>query len=86
MGLRKKPQEISTRPLVDERQVEQLIEKGGSVAVQEKKRAKTSNFPLRFMQDDMAERIEAVLLKRPLKPSMNLWINEAILDKLKAEE
>ncbi len=86
MGLRKKPQEIPARPQVDERQVEQFIDKGGSVALQERKRAKTSNFPLRFMQDDMAERIEAVLSKRPLKPSMNLWINEAILDKLKAEE
>lgn len=86
MGLRKKPQEIPARPAVDERRVEQFIDKGGSVAVQEKKRAKTSNFPLRFMQDDMPERIEAVLSKRPLKPSMNLWINEAILDKLKAEE
>ncbi len=86
MGLRKKPEETLARVAVNERRVEQLIEKGGSVALQHRKRAKTSNFPLRFMQDEMAERIEAILAKRPLKSSMNVWINEAILDKLKAEE
>ena len=80
MGLRKKPIEIS------EREIERQIDKGGSVAVQEKKRAKSSNFPLRFVHDDMAERIEAARKKRPVAPSINTWINEAILDKLKAEE
>lgn len=83
MALRKKPIEM---PAANERQIEQIIEKGGSVGSERKvKRRKQSNFPLRFLQDDMAERIEAAMSRRPLKPSMNVWINEAILDKLKAE-
>jgi hypothetical protein len=64
-----------------------IIEKGGTVSSERKGlRRKPSNFPLRFMQDGMAERIEAAMIRRPLKPSMNAWINEAILEKLKAEE
>lgn len=83
MALRKKPIEM---PTADERQIEKIIEKGGSVgSARNGGRRKQSNFPLRFMKDDMAERIEAAMSRRPLKPSMNAWINEAILDKLKAE-
>ena len=83
MALRKKPLEM---PAADERQIEKIIEKGGTVGSEQKgKRRKQSNFPLRFLQQDMAERIEAAMRRRPLKPSMNVWINEAIIDKLKAE-
>jgi hypothetical protein len=83
MPLRKKPLEV---PAVDEREIEKIIEKGGTVGSERKsKRRKQSNFPLRFLQEDMAERIEAAMSRRPLKPSMNVWINEAIIDKLKAE-
>lgn len=84
MALRKKPIEM---PAADERQIEKIIEKGGTVGSDRKgKRQKQSNFPLRFMQDNMADRIEGAMSRRSLKPSMNAWINEAILDKLKAEE
>lgn len=86
MGLRAKPKEMPVKVAVNESKVEHLIEKGGSVAIQDRKRAPTSNFPLRFMKPDMADRIEAVLAKRPIKPSLNVWINEAILDKLQREE
>ena len=83
MALRKKPIEM---PAADERQIEEIIEKGGTVSSERQgKRRKQSNFPLRFMQNDMGDRIEAAMSRRPLKPSMNTWINEAILDKLKAE-
>jgi hypothetical protein len=86
MALRKRPEALpETRvAVIDERQVGQLIEKGGSVAAV-RKRARSSNFPLRFMQEDMYDRIEALLAKRSPKPSMNFFINEAILDKLNAE-
>ncbi|MEP6540343.1 MAG: hypothetical protein ABJF23_33770 [Bryobacteraceae bacterium] len=86
MGLRKKPEERPARAVVNEREVEQLIEKGGSVATQERRRAKTSNFPLRFMTGDMVDRIEQSRKKRTVAPSINAWINEAILDKLKTEQ
>jgi hypothetical protein len=83
MALRKKPIEMLA---ANERQIEKIIEKGGTVGSEQKgKRRKQSNFPLRFMQDDMAGRIEAAMSRRPLKPSMNAWINEAILDKLKSD-
>ena len=71
---------------LSEREIEEVISRGGTVAASPKKRARTSNFPLRFMQDNMAERIDLAMGKRPIKPSMNVWINEAILDKLKHEE
>lgn len=87
MALRKRPESPPETKVavIDERQVEQLIEKGGSVASRLRKRSRSSNFPLRFMQEDMYDRIEAVLAKRSPKPSMNFFINEAILDKLNAD-
>ena len=52
MALRKKPIEM---PTGDERQIEKIIEKGGTIGSEQKgKRRKESNFPLRFMRDDMA--------------------------------
>lgn len=70
-----------------ERQIEEVISRGGTVAAAlQKKRSKTSNFPLRFMLEDMPDRINAAMAKRQIKPSMNVWINEAILHKLKNEE
>ena len=48
MALRQRPVEI---PKPDERRIEQIIEKGGTVATEQSKRKKQSNFPLRFMQD-----------------------------------
>lgn len=83
MALRQKPIET---PKTDERRIEQIIGKGGSVATQQSRRKKQSNFPLRFMQEDMADRIDAARKKRPIPPSINTWINEAILDRLKAEQ
>ena len=83
MALRPKPVEM---PKPDERRIDEVIDKGGSVASVEKKSGRKSNFPLRFMRDDMSVRIEASRNKRPMPPSINTWINEAILDKLKAEE
>ena len=83
MALRKKPIEM---PAVNEREIERIIERGGDVGSERTtRRSKQSNFPLRFLQEDMAERICAAIGRRPLKPSMNVWINEAILDKLKAD-
>lgn len=83
MALRKKPIEM---PPATERQIERIIEKGGTIGAEPKGSGrKRSNFPLRFMRDDMAGLIEAAMSRRPIKPSMNAWINEAILDKLKSD-
>jgi hypothetical protein len=62
---------------------------GGSVAVEDRpKKPKQQNYPLYFLQSDMRERIDAARRRaggvKP--PSVNEWINEAILDKLRAEE
>jgi hypothetical protein len=51
-------------------------------------KGKQKNYPLYFMRPDMRERIDAARSKaggiRP--PSVNEWINEAILEKLAKDE
>lgn len=71
-------------PVVDERKIDAVINKGGTPAA--KRRASTSNFPLRYTRDDTPERIEAARHKRAVAPSVNAWVNEAILEKLAREE
>jgi hypothetical protein len=86
MALRNKPQPDPERFInqVSEEAINQAISKGGTVAT-EAKRRKASNFPLRFVHADMPERIEGARNKRPVAPSINTWINEAILEKLDRE-
>jgi hypothetical protein len=87
MALRKKPQPVSEEVIdqVPEQVIDQAISKGGTVAT-EAKRRKTSNFPLRFVHADIPERIDESRNKRPIAPSINTWINEAILEKLEREK
>lgn len=82
MAIRSKPQQ----PAQNDRQIMALIEKGGGVASAPRKgKGKISNFPLR-MAEEVRARIDRVRESRTVPPSVNDWILEAILDKLKAEE
>jgi len=84
MALRRKPEEIRA----EERAIEAVIGKGGSIAVESPKKGKQQNYPLYFMRSDMRERINAAREKiggiKP--PSVNEWINQAILEKLEKDE
>jgi hypothetical protein len=86
MAIRNKPQPVPEQVAnqVSEEAINQAISRGGTVATEERRR-KTSNFPLRFVHADMPERIEEARNKRPVAPSINAWINEAILEKLDRE-
>jgi hypothetical protein len=79
MPIRSKPSQAS------EAAINALIEKGGSVAVQEEPHAKTRNFQLR-LTDEIRQRIDRACEKRIVKPSWHAYIMEAVLQKLEADE
>jgi hypothetical protein len=85
MPLRRKPEE---QPKAEERAIEAVIGKGGSVITEAPKKGKQQNYPLYFMRTDMRERIDAARERiggvKP--PSVNEWINQAILEKLVKDE
>jgi hypothetical protein len=85
MPLRK---EKPPRAPVKESEIDAVISKGGSIATEPPKKGKQQNYPLYFMQHDMRQRIDAARDRvggvKP--PSVNEWINEAILEKLKRDE
>ncbi len=83
MALRQKPINLQR---TEEQKIDQIINKGGTVAPAQERTGKKSNFPLRFMQDSMSQRIEATRKRRHMPPSINSWINEAILEKLERDE
>ena len=84
MALRRKPEEP---PKAEELAIEAVIGKGGGVATEAPKKGK-QNYPLYFMRTDMRERIDAARERiggvKP--PSVNEWINQAILEKLEKDE
>jgi len=88
MPLRKEKPPQPARPLVKESEIDAVISKGGSVAAVSPKKGKQQNYPLYFMRPDMRERIDAARSRiggvKP--PSVNEWINEAILEKLQKDE
>jgi hypothetical protein len=73
---------------VKESEIDAVISKGGGVAPVTLKKGRPQNYPLYFMRPDMRERIDAARSKvggvKP--PSVNEWINEAILEKLQKDE
>ena len=81
MPLRRKPSS-SPATQVDERRIDALIEKGGSVASASDKR---SLVQLRLPQSVIG-RIDAVRKRRTVAPPRHAWMLEAILEKLAREE
>ena len=88
MPLRKERPPQPARPPVKESEIDAVISKGGSVAAVAAKKGKRQNYPLYLMRPDMRERIDAARSRaggvKP--PSVNEWINEAILEKLQKDE
>jgi hypothetical protein len=81
MALRAKPQQQQP----DDRRINELIEKGGTVAARESDgHAKPMLVQLRLSRD-VIQRIDRTRKKRTVPPSRHSWILEALLDKLKAE-
>jgi hypothetical protein len=81
MALRAKPQQQQP----DDRRINELIEKGGTVARRENgDTAKPMLVQLRLSRD-VIQRIDRTRKKRTVPPSRHSWILEALLDKLNAE-
>jgi hypothetical protein len=74
---------------IDERQIEAIIHKGGSVSsvAAPAPEAQPQNVQMRILPSLLA-RIDAIRERKPkeIRASRHAWIMEAILDKLKAEE
>ena len=74
--------------VVDERQIDQLIQKGGSIALTEKTNGdRIMNLQLRLPKNLVA-RIDAVRSRKPKEVRQNRhpWIVQAILNELQREE
>jgi hypothetical protein len=81
MPLRRKPDTAGSD--IDERQVDHLIDKGGTVAVDTLPPVarKHASMPLR-LDPALVARIDRARGRRPVPPSRIIWIVEALLEKL----
>lgn len=87
MAIRPKPQE-QTSGIATERQIDELIEKGGSVAGIGRPAEKPSrDIQLVQLRLDarLIERIDRQRQERAVPPSRHAWLLEAILEKLKKD-
>jgi hypothetical protein len=82
MALRSKPQQQPAT--ADERRINELIEKGGTVPADDGDKSKPMLVQLRLSRD-LVQRIDRNRKKRTVPPSRHSWILEALIDKLKAE-
>ena len=87
MALRRKPQSESKTLVDDERRVEALINKGGSVALahEEGEGIKPQLVQLRLPRA-LVQRIDKARKCRLVVPSRHMWLLEALLEKLEIEE
>jgi len=71
---------------IDERQIEAIIHKGGSVGSMAEEQ-QPQNVQMRILPT-LLGRIDAIRERKPkeIRASRHAWIMEAILDKLKVEE
>jgi hypothetical protein len=83
MALRSKPQQQPAS--ADERRINELIEKGGTVPTDDGDTSKQMLVQLRLSRD-LIQRIDRTRKKRTVPPSRHSWILEALLDKLKTEK
>jgi hypothetical protein len=84
MAIRLKP--LQSPPGADERRINALIEKGGTVPT-EASADKTRPMLVQLrLSRDLIQRIDKNRRKRTVPPSRHSWILEALLDKLKADK
>lgn len=65
--------------------VEELINKGGSVPRESRALKRTATVPLRFPDKELLARIDEAVAKHPVKISRNTWIHYAIAEKLERD-
>jgi hypothetical protein len=82
MTIRAKPKQQPAQ--TDDRQINALIEKGGTVPTEADDKSKPMLVQLRLSRD-LIQRIDRNRNKRTVPPSRHSWILEALLDKLKNE-
>lgn len=86
MALRRKPAAESKPSTVAERQVEALIEKGGSVSPARAKGQETKPQLIQLRLPRMlVRRIDEARSRRLVAPSRHAWLLEALLEKLDNE-
>ncbi len=88
MALRRKPQsDFPKASSADERHIEALIDKGGSVAPdhEEGKGIRPQLVQLRLPRS-LVQRIDKARKHRIVAPSRHTWLLEALLEKLETEE
>lgn len=89
MAIARKPKANAEPAARSEREIEALINKGGSVAelTEGKGRgpSKTTNVVLR-LPADMLERVDEAVESRALRIPRHTWLLEAVLEKLEREQ
>ena len=87
MALRRRPQSESKQSTVRERQIEALIDKGGSVAPGREgaQGTKPQLVQLRLPRT-LVRRIDRARKRRLVAPSRHAWLLEALLEKLETEK
>ena len=87
MALRRRPKSESTSFSVTEREIEALIDKGGSVTPGYKggRETKLQLVQLRLPRT-LVQRIDQARQRRLVAPSRHAWLLEALLEKLETEE
>jgi len=79
--LRSKPQVTPT----DERRINELIERGGTIATESDDNQRTMLVQLR-LSSELVQRIDRHRKERIVPPSRHSWMLEALLDKLQAKQ
>lgn len=85
MVISSKPKQKQEDSKVDKVDVDALINKGGSVASNANKQAKTEMLVNLRLPADVVQQIDAIVVKRRIKTSRHTWLMEAIYDKLEKE-
>lgn len=87
MALRRRPKSESTNSSVTEREIEALIDKGGSVTPGHKRAQGTKPQLVQLrLPRPLVQRIDQARKRRLVAPSRHAWLLEALLEKLEAEE
>jgi len=76
---------VRKKPVKKEKDVEELIGKGGSVATPVKEKERTLSVQLR-VEKDLLDRIDSLVANRQIKTPRHRWFLEAIHEKVEREE
>ena len=86
MALRRRAKSESTNSSVTEREIEALIDKGGSVTPHKGGRETKRQLVQLRLPRPLVQRIDQARQRRLVAPSRHAWLLEALLEKLETEE